>query len=101
MMAFTLPANTTAEEKAAMGAQLSAAAYAQSSIVPQDLALALIIVAVIIVGLATVVILLRSYVRTIYKRTTNGWGWGWEDSFALLSYVSTYYADFAAHSLTR
>jgi hypothetical protein len=95
-MAFTLPANTTAEEKAVMGAQLSAAAYAQPPIVPQNLALVLIIVAVIIVGLATVVILLRSYVRTVYKRTTKGWGWGWEDSFALLGYVSTYYAISAA-----
>jgi hypothetical protein len=79
----------TAAEKAAMGAQLSAAAYAQPPIVPQDLALTVIIIAAVIMGLATIVVSLRTYVRIRMNQTARGWGW--EDTFALLGYVSACY----------
>lgn len=69
-----------------MGAQLSAAAYAEPPIVPEGLAMTLIIITGITMGLATIVVALRTYVRFPLTRTSKGWGW--DDTFALLSYVS-------------
>jgi len=71
-----------------MGAQLSAAAYAESPIGPEGLALTLIVIAGVTMGLATTVVALRTYVRFPLTRAASSKGWGWDDTFALLSYVS-------------
>jgi hypothetical protein len=85
-MASALASNMTEEERRTAGAQLSAAAYAEAPIVPEGLAMTLIIIAGVTMGLATVVVALRTYVRFPLTRTSKGWGW--DDSFAVLSYVS-------------
>lgn len=83
-MASELPANMTEAEKNAMGLQLQAAAYAEPTITPEGLAMILIIVTSIIMALATVVVALRTYVRFPLTRFSKGWGW--DDTFSLLSY---------------
>lgn len=86
-MAPGLPPNMTEEERKALGAQLSVAAYAESPIVPEGLALTVIIIAGVTIGLATIVVALRTFVRfPLPGRSSKGWGW--DDTFALLSYVS-------------
>lgn len=87
-MAEGLPANMTEQERKAMGGQLSAAAYAESPIVPEGLALSVIVIAGITMGLATIVVALRTYVRFPWTPGRSSKGWGWDDTFALLSYVS-------------
>jgi hypothetical protein len=78
--------NMTEGERKAMGAQLSAAAYAQPPIVPEDLALTVIVISGVTIGLATIVVALRMFVRFPLTRTSKGWGL--DDTFALLAYVS-------------
>ncbi|CAM1502609.1 Fc.00g073850.m01.CDS01 [Cosmosporella sp. VM-42] len=66
------------------GEQLSKLAYAEPPIVPEDLALALVIVCLFFAGIATIILALRVYVRAWMLRSTLTWGW--EDTFAVLSY---------------
>ena len=68
------------------GEQLQKLAYAHPPIEPQGFALVLIIVVLIFVVIATVIMALRVYVRAWMLRYTANWGW--EDTFAVLSYVS-------------
>lgn len=85
-MASALPANMTEAERKAMGAQLQAAAYAQPTIAPEGLAMTIIVVTSVIMGIATVVVALRTYVRFPWAPFSKGWGW--DDTFSVLSYVS-------------
>ncbi|UPK90057.1 hypothetical protein LCI18_000992 [Fusarium solani-melongenae] len=68
------------------GEQLQKLAYAHPPIEPQGFALVLIIVVLIFVGITTVIMALRVYVRAWMLRYTANWGW--EDTFAVLSYGS-------------
>ncbi|RSM00557.1 hypothetical protein CDV31_011723 [Fusarium ambrosium] len=68
------------------GEQLQKLAYAHPPIKPQGFALVLIIVVLIFVSIATVIMILRVYVRAWMLRYTANWGW--EDTFAVLSYGS-------------
>lgn len=81
-----LPANMTEAEKKVMGEQLSAAAYAEPTIVPEGLARTLIIILSVTMAIATIVVAFRAYVRFPLTRWSKGWGW--DDTFALLAYVS-------------
>ena len=78
--------NSSQPTQAEMGAALSAAAYAQPPIRPEGLALRLIIVIWVTAVIATIVVGLRVYVRAWMMRRANVWGW--EDTFAVLGYVS-------------
>lgn len=83
----TMSTNSSSQpSQAEMGAALSAAAYAQPPIKPHGLALRLIIVIWILTAIATIVIGLRIYVRAWMLRKAKLWGW--EDTFAVLGYVS-------------
>jgi len=78
--------NSSQPSQAEMGAELSAAAYAQPPITPEGLALRLIIVIWVTAIIATIVVGLRVYVRAWMLRKAKVWGW--EDTFAVLGYVS-------------
>lgn len=78
--------NSSQPSQAEMGAALSAAAYAQPPIKPHGLALRIIIVIWITTVIATIVVGLRIYVRAWMMRKAKLWGW--EDTFAVLGYVS-------------
>jgi hypothetical protein len=77
--------------QAEMGAALSAAAYSQPPIRPEGLALRLIIVIWVTAVIATIVVGLRVYVRVWMLRRAKVWGW--EDTFAVLGYVSFQFSD--------
>ncbi|KAJ4180210.1 hypothetical protein NW755_011898 [Fusarium falciforme] len=66
--------------------QLQKLAYAHPPIEPQEFALVLIVTVLIFVVIATVIMALRVYVRAWMLRYTANWGW--EDTFAVLSYGS-------------
>ena len=69
-----------------MGKQLSAAAYATPPIVPEGVALAVVVVSVMLMVFSTSVMALRVYARAFAKKGARGFGW--EDMFAVLSWVS-------------
>ena len=83
--------NSSQPSKAEMGAALSAAAYAQPPIRPEGLALGLIIVIWVTAVIATIVVGLRVYVRAWMLRRAKVWGW--EDTFAVMGYVSLRFPD--------
>ncbi|CZR51144.1 uncharacterized protein PAC_01019 [Phialocephala subalpina] len=94
--------NTSQPSQAEMGAILSAAAYSQPPIVPEGLALTLVIVVLITAIIATIIVGLRIYVRAWMVRKAGGMRvWGWEDTFAVWGYLaflcSSIFAIKAAH----
>ncbi|KPM45562.1 hypothetical protein AK830_g943 [Neonectria ditissima] len=68
------------------GKQLQNLAYAESPIHPEGFALTLIIVVLATVGVSTVIVALRVYVRAWMLRWSTSWGW--EDTFVVLAYGS-------------
>ncbi|PMD27041.1 GPCR, PTH11-type [Hyaloscypha hepaticicola] len=78
--------NSSQPSQAELGAELSAAAYAQPPIKPEGLALRLIIVIWVTAIIATIVVGLRVYVRAWMLRRAKVWGW--EDTFAVLGYLA-------------
>lgn len=81
-----MSAATSQPSQAEMGAQLQKAAYTEPPIVPKGLAMSLIIVVLISAIIATIIIALRVLVRGWISRKSKVWGW--EDTFAVLGYVS-------------
>ncbi|KAN0103419.1 GPCR, PTH11-type [Hyaloscypha variabilis] len=78
--------NSSQPSQAELGAELSAAAYAQPPIKPEGLALRLIIVIWVTAVIATIVVGLRVYVRAWMLRRAKVWGW--EDTFAVMGYLA-------------
>jgi hypothetical protein len=83
--------NSSEPSQAELGAELSAAAYAQPPLKPEGLALRLIIVIWATAVIATIVVGLRVYVRALMLRRAKVWGW--EDTFAVMGYVSPQFPD--------
>jgi len=79
-------------DRAAVGAQLRIAAYREPPITPEGLARTVVIIANLTMALVTIVVALRAYIRISMVKTSRGWGW--EDTFVMLSYVSPRAATF-------
>jgi len=53
---------------------------------PRGLALVFIVVTSILMAICTIIVLMRIYVRAWMMRKVRGWAW--DDTFAVLAYVS-------------
>lgn len=78
----------TSMSSAELGTYISAQAYTQAPIMPKKLALAIFIIVLILLTIATLVTGLRIYARAWMSRRSKVWGW--EDVFAVLAYVKCF-----------
>ena len=69
--------------------ELTALAAAEPPIQPQGLAKVINILSIVFLVLATIVIILRIFVRGWVLRSNNGWGH--DDTLAILGFVRTHF----------
>jgi hypothetical protein len=86
---YGLPRTLTKEEIRIIGAKMQATADALPTLKPKGFSLLIGVILFVLVILSTLVMAFRTYARFAPIFLKSSRGWGWDDTIALVSYVSS------------